>query len=112
MSPKERPVPRPLKKGEYRIVFGTGTAEKSWRDLLAVQRSAVVDAWDFLTRTPTDVLPKNHPLKGDLGTVTREGVSHTQWQHELSGGARLWFFVAGQEVVLVQVHTRHPNQTK
>lgn len=112
MTPKQQPVPRPTKKSEYRLVFGTRDAEKSWADLTATQLNALVDAWDFLTRTPHQRLPRNHPLKGDLATVTRNGTAHEQWQHELAGGARLWFYVDGRSVVLVQVHTRHPNQTK
>lgn len=105
-------VPRPLKKSEFTIVFGTRACQKAWADLLATQRSAVVDAWDFLTRTPLERLAKNHPLRDDLATVTRNGRTHDQRQHELAGGARLWFYVDGREVVLVQCHTHHLNATK
>ncbi len=66
-------VPRPIKKAEYTIVFGTSQAEKGWTDLKATQRNALVDAWDFLTRTPHERLPNNHPLKGDLAAVTHVG---------------------------------------
>lgn len=112
MAAKQQPVPRPTKKTEYQLVFATRDADKSWRDLLATQRNALVDAWDFLTRTPQAVSPKNHPLKGDLGAVTHQGRTREQWQHELTGGARLWFYIDNQRVVLVQLHTRHPNETK
>lgn len=112
MAAQHQPVPRPLKRAEFRLVFGTRDAHKSWTDLMATQRNALVDAWDFLTRNPTSREPRNHPLKGDLARVTHHGSEHEQWQHELSGGARLWFYVHGRDVVLVQVHTRHPNQTK
>jgi hypothetical protein len=105
-------VSRPIKKAEYTIVFGTRQAEKGWLDLQAAQLNAVVDAWDFLTRTPNERLPKNHPFKGDLATVTHKGKVHEHWQHELSNGARLWFYVDGQTVILIECHTRHPNETK
>lgn len=94
------------------MTYGTRQAERAWRDLLASQRSAVVDARDYLTRHPHERSPKNHPLEGDLGTVTHAGATHEQWLHESNGGARLWFYVEGSDVVLVEVHTRHPNETK
>jgi len=105
-------VPRPLKKAEFEVRFGTRQAQAGWTDLLATTRSAVVDAWDFLTRSPLDPSEKNHPLKDELATVVRDGKSHNRWQHELPGGARIWFYVEGRTVWLIDVHTRHPNQTK
>jgi hypothetical protein len=105
-------VVRPRKKSEYEIRFGTRQAEKGWQDLLATHRNAVVDAWDFFTRTPLALSPTNHQLKAELATVVREGQSFDRWQHELPGGARIWFYVEDQVVHLIEVHTHHPNQTK
>lgn len=105
-------VRRPLKKAEFRLEFATRQAEKGWNDLLGTTRNAVVDAWDFLTRNPQESSARNHRLRAELSTVTRDGRIHERWQHELPGGARIWFYVDGQVVYLVDVHTRHPNQTK
>lgn len=113
--PKSDKVPRPTKKSEYTICFASTGAEKGWRDLAATIRGPLADAWDFLTRTPTDRTPTNYPLRGEeLGTITRGGTSYVRWQHKLTahGDARIWFYVDGQTVFLEQVHTRHPNQTK
>lgn len=112
MTKGKSDVPRPLKRAEYTIHFATRQAEKGWTDLLGTTRNAVVDAWDFLTRTPRASSERNHQLKGQLATVEREGTAHERWQYELPGGARLWFYVEGRDVWLVDVHTRHPNQTK
>lgn len=112
MSTRDQAVPRPIKTAEFTIYFVTRDAQSGWRDVLATQRNAVVDAWDVLTRHPLDPTPINYQLKGELATVTRAGETHDRWQHKLSGGARIWFFVDGQTVCLVDVHTRHPNQTK
>ena len=57
MSPKPRLVPRPLKRAEYPIEFAGRQAEKGWQDLLATTRSAVVNAWDFLTRNRPSLPP-------------------------------------------------------
>lgn len=113
MSKKSR-VERPTKKAEYAIYFATRDAERGWRDLKATTQNALADSWDFLTRTPQDHTPVNYPLRGDLSTVTRNGVKHARWQHKLTtkGDARIWFYVDQRCVYLVEVHTSHPNATK
>lgn len=32
--------------------------------------------------------------------------------NELSNGARIWFYLSNRQVILMDVHTHHPNQTK
>jgi hypothetical protein len=61
-----------------------------------------------------EVTPTNYRLRGDLSTVARGGDSYDRWQHKptLKGDARIWFYIDGNTVVLEQVHTHHPNQTK
>lgn len=112
MGKRQGGVPRPAKQTEYQIQFATRQAEKGWTDLLTTTRNAVVDAWDFLTRTPKASSEQNHHLKGELATVSREGKVHERWQYGLPGGARLWFYVEARTVWLLDVHTHHPNQTK
>ena len=111
---KKRPVPRPGKKTDYEIVPGTRQAEVGWRDLRATNRNQLTDAWDFLTAHPQRVTPLSYPLKGDLATIIREGQTFERWQLKLSqgGDARIWYYVDGNTVVLEQVHTKHPNETK
>ena len=107
-------VPRPLKKAEYEIRFATAKAEKAWRDLAATIRNSLVDSWDFLMRNPLAIGPTNYPLRGELGTITRDGKTHERWQHKptKNGDARIWFYVEGQTVYLERVHTSHPSETK
>lgn len=112
---KHQPVERPLKKNEYKLFFGSEKAARGWRDLVATRRNACVDAWEFLTTTPQQLdASKNSPLRGELGTVVRGGREFELWQHKPStrDGARIWFYVDSQTVVLVEVHTSHPNATK
>jgi hypothetical protein len=112
--PKSQRLERPTKKSEYTICCASVGAQKGWRDLAATIRGPLADSWDFLTRTPTDRTPTNYPLKGVLGTVTRDGKTYERWQHKptAQGDARIWFYVDGQTVYVEQVHTKHPNQTK
>ncbi|QKT06941.1 hypothetical protein HUN08_06875 [Gordonia sp. X0973] len=107
-------VPRPTKKVEYEIRFATANAQKGWQDLKASIRNPLADTWDFLTRTPLEKTPTNYPLRGQLGTVTRDGRAYERWQHKPTqqGGARVWFYVEDRIVYLEQVHTHHPNETK
>ena len=109
---KSSPVTRHLKSTEFEIVSASRQAELGWRDLRATQRNVLADAWDYLTTTPTHPTPTAHPLRGTLAIVRHQGIDHERWQYELSGGARIWYFVVDQTVYLEHVHTRHPNETK
>ncbi|MCL2453940.1 MAG: hypothetical protein FWD18_01365 [Micrococcales bacterium] len=113
--PKDETVERPTKRTEHRIVFATRQAQRGWRDLRATALNAMADAWDALTRDPEANNPTCHPLRGDLGTITVDGVAHVRRQYELPGGARIWFYVTPGRpgtVHLTDVHTHHPNATK
>ncbi|NII41390.1 hypothetical protein E9228_002037 [Curtobacterium flaccumfaciens] len=95
-------------------MFATRSAEQGWRDLVATQRNAVVVAWDRLSTDPLSEDLTCHALRGQLGTVTHDGRDWVRRQFELKRGARIWFVVdeADRVVHLLDVHTRHPNQTK
>jgi len=74
-----------------------------------------VDAWDTLTHNPLIENQQVHSLKGGLSTITRGGVQYTQRQYEMPGGARIWFYVIEGNpgtVIIDDVYTAHPNQTK
>lgn len=107
-------VPRPKKKTDFDIVFGSREAEKGWKDLVAARRNACVDAWDFLVASPTKLTPTSYPLEDKLAFVVRDEVSHRRWQLKLDGrnGFRIWYYVTGSTVVLERVFTAHPNETK
>lgn len=111
---KDDLVTRPTKKAEHTIRFASTGARKGWRDLVATIRNPMADAWDFLTKTPTERTPTNYPLRGELQFVQREDKRHERWQHKptAQGDARIWFYVDGQDVFVEQVHTHHPNATK
>lgn len=112
MSKRGQAVPRPVTKGEFTLVLATRQAQVGWPDVPATQRNAVTDAWDFLTRHPDHRTSTNYPLKGDLAEVSHAGEMHSRWQHKLADGARIWFYIDGRTVHLIDVHTRHPNETK
>ncbi|MFB2583000.1 hypothetical protein ACEXQD_17260 [Herbiconiux sp. P15] len=114
--PRGSTVGRPLRSTEYEITFGTREAEKGWSDLRATARNSAVEAWEFLTSTPTAAGAGCYRLRGDLGIVVVEGVNCERWQYKARGGARIWYAVvpaskvAGR-VILERVTTGHPNET-
>ena len=118
-GPSSEAVPRPTKASEFGIEFGTRQAEKGWMDLIATARNAAVDAWDFLTRTPTASGDHCHRLRGDLGVAAAGGVDRERWQYKVTGGGRIWYSVipsakrsrSAGTVVLERVATGHPNET-
>lgn len=112
MTPKDAAVNRPLRRDEYKLLFGTTNARKGWIDVLAVQRNSVVQAWEKLTLDPLADGPSCHGMKGDLEFVTHKGDQYRRRQYELSHGARIWFYVHERTVVIIDVHTHHPNATK
>lgn len=120
---RTRPIERPLKRAEYGLVFITRAAEKGWSDAVATKRNVIVDVWDRLTTDPTredGVLV--YRLQGaELGLGVYQGTTYDRYQIKFAGGGRIWYFVrptseksarlAGH-VLIEQVHTHHPNQTK
>ncbi len=112
MSKRDDSVTRPINASEYTIKYATASARKGWSDVCATQRNSAADAWERLTKDPTSMDGTCHPLKGKLSAVTRDGEEHAQWQYELTGGARIWFYVSGRSVYLIAIHTHHSNATK
>lgn len=119
---RARGVPRPLKRGEFELVHISRQAEVGWRDGLATWRNAFVDVWDRLTTEPTrEDGERVYRLKGNLATGVHQGQTFDRYQYKVPGGGRIWYFVepaadkkaktAGR-VLIEDVHTAHPNETK
>ena len=119
MATRKTAVERPLKRSEHRLRFATREAERGWQDLLATARNATVDAWDFLTRTPTLEGGRCYRLQGNLGTVVIDGDTHERWQYKPTQGGRIWYAVVTTDkadkvagyVMLERVEPGHPNET-
>ncbi|MSZ20352.1 MAG: hypothetical protein F2609_06060 [Actinobacteria bacterium] len=73
---REQPVPRPVKKSDYVIYFGSRTAEKAWLDLMATRRSDLVEAWEILTSSPLTADARCSPMRKDLAVVVFEGSAY------------------------------------
>ena len=109
-----RPVPRPYRKSDFEIFFTSPKTEKKWNDLFATRRNDLTSAWEFLTKNPTLETPLFSELEGKLATVEFEGMLYQRYQLKLSltQGSRIWYFTIGNQVLIDEVFTSHPNQTK
>ena len=107
-------IPRPKKKSEYTLVFDNSRSARGWRNLEAVRKNDLADAWDYLTKTPNLRNAFCNPLKWNLASILRNEIEYEVWQLKLSrtDGSRIWYFIDGQTVVIFEVFTNHPNQTK
>lgn len=110
MPPNKGPVAPPPRKSES-IELVTGQATTGWRHVVAARKNSPAVDWDRPTKAPYQSDPKCHQLKGELATIVRDGVEHEQWQYELAGGARIWFYVEGNTVKVLNVFTRFTNHT-
>lgn len=118
---RPRSVTRPIKRAEYELVFGSTAAAKGWSDLRSQARNALADAWDYLTVNPMLFDARRcYQLRGDLATVTVEGVALPQWQYKVTDGGRLWYAVREPHpsnqrvaglVVIVLATAGHPSAT-
>lgn len=113
-------VPRPIKGTEYEIFFGNAAAQRGWTDLKAVAKNALADAHDYLTAHPAKYDPARcYELRGDLSTVSVDGVVLPQWQYKVTDGARLWYAIDEPNVktkklgrvYITNAVTGHPNET-
>lgn len=54
-----------------------------------------------------------HRLKADFKSRTVGGVEHEQWQHEVTGGGRIWYCIDDDHRILHLTYavTGHPAHT-
>ena len=112
-------TPRPLKTAEFVLEFATRSAQKGWRDCLAVAGNATVDAWDRLTTAPMVEDGRLYRLRADFSTGSYDGQTLERWQYKITDGGRIWYFViltpsaktAGR-VLLERCEPGHPKETE
>lgn len=113
-----RQVPRRHKRSDFELVFITRQAEKGWTDCLATARNATVEAWERLTTAPTVEDERLYRLRAELATGTYDGTTFERYQHKITNGGRIWYFVQSTpsaktegRVLLERCEPGHPRQT-
>jgi hypothetical protein len=109
-------VARPTASSEWAIRAGNRAAGRAWAELSnGKMANALARLYDILTKNPRQLSSpgRHHQLKGDLATADYGGRTLERWQHEISGGGRVWFLIDDEEqtVWLVAVGEGHPTAT-
>jgi hypothetical protein len=106
-------VAPPARKGEWELRHTTGSVE-GWEEMCRQARGPVRETWDKLSTAPFDRSSRQHPLAGQLGTITIGGRALTQWQYEVTGAGRIWYCadVERKIVYLTMVSVGHPKRTE
>lgn len=116
MTPKrgDRAAPPPA-PGEWTLRFRDSQAADGWEQLCKQASRNTRRAWEELTTFPCPqrMTSRHQPLKGALATVQHRNTSHPQWQYEVTGAGRIWYFADAdsQTVWLTVCETGHPKAT-
>ena len=98
------------------VRWGNAKAGRAWGELKA---SGFTRKLDWLARQlQTEprwrgAQSRHHRLKGKLATRIVDGETCEQWQHEISGGGRVWFAIrdSNRTVYVLMVSPGHPSKT-
>lgn len=116
MTPKRKDrVAPPPGPDEWDMRFATSEAAKGWEELCRQAPHNLRRAWEALRTDPCPpATPRQHPLKGSLGTGTFDGRRLPCWQYEVTGAGRIWYLVDDERrTVWVQAaSTGHPKATE
>jgi mRNA-degrading endonuclease RelE of RelBE toxin-antitoxin system len=107
-------VPRPPSEGEWTLRYTAREVAVEWEKLCSTHASAARRAYDYLTQNPRQRTERNFRLKGELGTCDYRGRTLERWQHEVTGGGRIFFLIDDERrtVWLQQVYIGHPKATE
>lgn len=101
---------------EWVVKPASSQAEKAWKKALA-QEPEIMEA--ERTRLRTRPLDRNdnprrtHQLRGSLAERKIQGQRYEQWQHEITGGGRVWYCPdkANRIIYVTHVSLSHPKET-
>jgi hypothetical protein len=70
-------------------------------------------AWDRTTTDPWQRDQRRHPLRGSVGSREINGVEMEQWQYEVTGGGRVWYYIddGHRTIWLTNCSVGHPKAT-
>lgn len=110
---RERVAPPPTAAG-WDFRYATSNATGSWEKVCAAAPTNARVAWERITSDPRDRGDRQHPLRGQLGRRTVNGIEMEQWQYEVTGAGRLWYCIddARRTVWLTEASVGHPKATE
>lgn len=110
---KDRVAPPP-EKGGWDIRFANNQAAHEWDELANTAPGNTRRAWNQITSDPRRRGPRQARLKKELGAKHMEGKTLQQWQHEVTGGGRIWYCPDDdtKTIWVTAVHIGHPKATE
>lgn len=107
-------VPRPAANDEWELIFVTGQAATAWEAACNSIPTAMRSCFDHFTTDPRGHSARHHQLKGQLATGEYKSRVLERWQHEITGGGRVWALIDDETktVRIEAVHLGHPKQTE
>ncbi len=107
----------PARRGEWKLIFHDNSAAQGWEDLCAAAPGPMFDVWAHLVRDPRDRATnpgRVSRLQGQMSTRDVKGVMLEQWQHEVTGGGRVWYCPedAKKAVHITRAAVGHPKETE
>lgn len=118
------PVRRPTRAGTWKVVARSKKVSEKWDEFSKQVSGECQRIYDQLATNPLyDDGDRQQRLVGEAGRVTFEGVQYERRQIDVTGGARVWYFVddrpfgVGQKrrlgkVVIDTVAPGHPKETE
>ncbi len=110
MSKRKGRVAPPPRAGGWDFVL----AASGWDELCSAAPANARTAWDEITEDPRNHGPRQHRLKGDLGTRGLKGEQLEQWQYEVTAGGRIWYCIddANKTILMTYASVGHPKRTE
>ncbi|MEV0054838.1 hypothetical protein ACWEV3_28730 [Saccharopolyspora sp. NPDC003752] len=112
---KQRVAP-PAGPDHWEVRCGSNDAGKGWDELCQQAPGNTRRAWEQMSADPAPAVetPRQHRLRGSLGSGAFEGRMLPRWQIEVTGGGRIWYLVDAQQrtVWIVVAGNAHPKATE
>ena len=98
-EPGERfQIVRPARPGNWQVVARSKKVAAAWMELSSRFAGECQRVYDQLERDPTfDDGDRQHPLEGQAGRGSFEGVAMLRWQIDVTSGARVWYLIDAGE---------------
>ena len=102
---RPQPLPTDAVPARYRIRFRDTAAKKSWDILVRERRTDMTEYWDHLAHLAEEDVPRK--CKPLVGRFAKSGLR----QFSVGPKQRVWYSIAGRQVVIREVHRTHPKAT-
>lgn len=107
-------VPPPPPAGGWTLRFDSGSAAEGWEQVTTQFPGPTRRAFEALEVDPSAHSERQHRLRGHEDSVLVGGRTLEQWQHELTGAARILYAPDPERLTvwIIEASTGHPKRTE